>query len=266
MPSPSSARVVAFAYHDVTDDPRASGLQRPAARAYKLSRRSFGAQMDAIASAGATPALVTGVSLASPGRHVLLTFDDGGRSALDAADELERRGWRGHFFVATGAIGRRAFLDPAGIRELRARGHVVGSHSHSHPDIFHSLSPDAMAAEWRTSREVLADLLGEPCIVASVPGGDISSAVLHSAAPAGLRVLFTSEPWTLPRRVGGCWVLGRYCPRTSTSAARIGDLTRLRGWTSALAMRRAKLFARTALPGLYRRYVAFRTRPFPEPA
>jgi len=32
-----------------------------------------------------------------PGRHVLLTFDDGGKSALYASDQLSRRGWKGHF-------------------------------------------------------------------------------------------------------------------------------------------------------------------------
>src|SRR5439155_26665222 len=33
--------------------------------------------------------------------------------------------------------------------------------------------------EWRTSCDRLADLLGEPCTVASVPGGDISPVVLQ---------------------------------------------------------------------------------------
>jgi hypothetical protein len=32
------------------------------------------------------------------------------------------------------------------------------------------LSPERMTEEWRISAEVLADLLGEPCLTASVPG------------------------------------------------------------------------------------------------
>src|SRR5207249_2262720 len=81
----------------------------------------------------------------------------------------------------------------------------------THPHIFREQTLDQMVGEWRTSCDRLADLLGEPCTVASVPGGDISPVVLQSAAVAGLHYLFTSEPTPVPERVGGCWVLGRYC-------------------------------------------------------
>ena len=36
----------------------------------------------------------------------MLTFDDGGPSALDAAGELAHRAWRGHFFIVTSLVGR----------------------------------------------------------------------------------------------------------------------------------------------------------------
>ena len=52
-----------------------------------------------------------------------------------------------------------------------------------------------------TSRAILEDLLGEQCVAGSVPGGDISPKVLETAAEAGLRFLFTSEPLTSARRV-----------------------------------------------------------------
>jgi peptidoglycan/xylan/chitin deacetylase (PgdA/CDA1 family) len=255
----AAERIAAFAYHDVTDDPRDSGFHGAGALPFKLGRTAFARHLDAIAETGARPQLVTAIDCASPGRTLLLTFDDGGASAVHAGDELCRRGWRGHFFIVTGRIGARNFLDAAGIRYLRACGHVVGSHSHSHPHIFREQTPAEMAAEWRTSRELLADLLGEPCTTAAVPGGDISRLVLQSAAAAGFQHVFTCEPTLAPARVGGCWVLGRFSVKATTTASRIRQLAGLRGWERALLVRRLKNFARMALPGPYRQYVRWRT-------
>lgn len=259
-------QLAGFMYHDVVDDPDASGFQRPGARAYRLTASAFAAQLDAVGRGAAAPALVTTIDFAHPGRYLLLTFDDGGKSALRAAAELERRGWRGHFFIVTDLLGARTFLDAAGVRELRSAGHVVGSHSHTHPDIFKDLARGRMADEWRVSQDRLAQILGEPCIAASVPGGDISSHVLASADGAGFKYLFTSEPWLRPRRVGDCWVLGRYSLRASTDPAQVLELAHFRGWSRALLVRRVKVLMRGAFPRLYRRYVRQTTQSGEEPA
>jgi len=155
------ARIASLTYHEVTSDQGSSGFQRPGARPYTCAPARFAAHLDVIAESPVAPSLVTDVAA---DRALLLTFDDGGRSALYAADQLERRGWRGHFFVVTGRIGERTFLDRAGVRELRRRGHLVGTHSHTHPDVFRALSPAAMRAEWRVSGEALSDLLAKGLI------------------------------------------------------------------------------------------------------
>jgi peptidoglycan/xylan/chitin deacetylase (PgdA/CDA1 family) len=214
--------------------------------------------LDRIGAAGASPGLVT--QLGTADRHILLTFDDGGRSALAAADELERRGWHGHFFIVTGRIGSRTFLAREDIRELRQRGHVVGSHSHTHPDIFRELPVEQMRAEWRTSADLLSDLLGEPCEAASVPGGEISTVVLQSASDTGFRFVFTVEPVLRPSKVGECTVLGRFLVKAATGPSRVDQLARFRGWGSALAVRRLKAVARRSVPPLYRYVVARRAR------
>lgn len=252
----SRPEVAGLMYHDVVDDPAASGFLRPGALPYKLTRAAFGAHLDAIAAGGCAPTRVDAVDVAEPGRRLLLTFDDGGASALWIADALERRGWRGHFFIVTSLIDRPRFLTRAEIRDLASRGHVIGSHSHTHPDICRDLPADQMLAEWRVSRGALADLLGQPCQSASVPGGDISGRVLRAASVAGYHYVFTSEPWLTPHWVGGAWVLGRFSVKTSTSARRVGELARFRGWQLALFQRRLKVAARRAAAPLYRRYVA----------
>jgi peptidoglycan/xylan/chitin deacetylase (PgdA/CDA1 family) len=247
--------VASFGYHDVTDDPAASGFQRPAALPFKLGCSTFAEHLDHIAAGVRVPELIGGVDLTQPGHHVLLTFDDGGKSAVRAGDELARRGWKGHFFIITSRVGERTFLDPAEIRYLRGCGHAIGSHSHTHPNLFRELSPARMHEEWRVSRDWLTQLLGEPCLAASVPGGDLSARVQHSAANAGFKYLFTSEPTVTPDRVAGCWILGRFVAKRRTSPARVGELARLHGWGRAMLLRRMKVGARLLLPGLYRRYV-----------
>ena len=252
--------VASFGYHEVTEHPAAAGFQRPGAWPYKHTPDAFARDLEAIAAGPCPPERVTDVDLARPGRHVLLTFDDGGKSAVAIADTLAARGWTGHFFIVTGLIGTRTFLTVQEIRYIRRCGHVVGSHSDTHPDIFREQPFDRMVEEWRVSREKLAQLLGEPCDTGSVPGGDISRQVLRSADAAGLSYLFTSEPVFRPERVGACWILGRFMPKAWTPAARIGELAAFRGWRSALLVRRLKGAARRAFPQLYRQYVYRTTR------
>lgn len=256
--------VATLGYHDVTDVPTASGLQRNGAVPYKLRTRQFQEHLDRIAIASLAPALVTEVDLAGPGKHLFLTFDDGGKSALRIGEELCRRQWRGHFFISTSLIGRRTFLDPGELRHLRSCGHVVGSHSHTHPDIYRELGWERMVVEWRQSSDILAQLLGEACVTGAVPGGEISRPVLRSAASAGIRYLFTSEPCLRPRIVCGCWVLGRFCAKASTTGEEIAELARFRGWTSRLLVRRLKAVARRMVPPLYRLYVNRSSREWQE--
>jgi len=256
----SAPQVASFGYHEVTDDPTTSGFQRPAALPFKHTRRAFAAHLDRIAAGPLVPTLVENVDFTRPGRHLLLTFDDGGKSAVCAADELSRRGWRGHFFIVTSLIGARTFLEANEIKYIRSCGHVVGSHSHTHPDIFRDLTMDQMVEQWRVSCDILAELLNEPCRVASLPGGDLSPVALRSAAAAGLTHLFTSEPWLVPKRVDGCWILGRFGPKVHTSPARLAALAQFRGWGRALLVRRLTNAARLSLPTLYRFYVRRTTR------
>ena len=73
---------------------------------------------------------------------------------------------------------------------------MIGSHSHTHPDIYRELEWEQMVVEWRRSCEVLSEIVGEPVHSASVPGGYYSRAVAETAAQAGVTDLFNSEPTT----------------------------------------------------------------------
>jgi peptidoglycan/xylan/chitin deacetylase (PgdA/CDA1 family) len=241
-------------YHEVTDDPTSSGFQRAAAMPFKHRRREFSAHLDAIAAVAGAPVSADVIDFALPGRHLLLTFDDGGQSALHVSDALAARGWKAHFFITTAKLGARTFLDAAGVRALHAAGHVVGTHSHSHPNVIRALPPAAM----RESRARLEAILGAAVTAASVPGGDSSPEVERSAARAGLRLLFTSEPALAPRRAGRAWIVGRACVKTTTSTAAVQRLAQGRGWRRLWMIWRIKDAARVALDPAYRRWVRAR--------
>lgn len=255
-----SPKIAAFAYHDVTDQPDTTGFQRPAAMAYKLPVAVFRRHLDAIADGPQPPRLITEIDFGGGGHHLVVTVDDGARSAVTAAEELGRRGWKAHFFVTTERLGTRRFLDAAAVRDIHAAGHLVGTHSHTHPDIFRDLSDERMRSEWRDSCRCLEDITGGPTVAASVPGGDASARVCRSAADAGLQYLFTSDPTLDPERVDGCWVVGRYCPKVRTDVGYIRRLARFEAWGWALLVRRVKDLGRWALPGVYRAYVRRATR------
>jgi peptidoglycan/xylan/chitin deacetylase (PgdA/CDA1 family) len=247
--------IATILYHEVTDDPASTGFQRASALPYKHRTAEFAAHLHLISRWGPPSGLVDTIDFSQGQRHLLLTFDDGGKSAMYVAEELARRGWKGHFFVTTGLIGHRCFLSAADIGEIACEGHLIGSHSDSHPDIFRDQSAAQMQTEWRTSRDKLEQILGRPCHCASVPGGDISRSVLRTAAASGFQYLFTSEPWLHARRVHDTWILGRVCPKVGTPMTDVEDWVRFKGWNRELARRRMKVLLRTALLPMYRRYV-----------
>ena len=213
---------VALIYHDVVAESRQDecGFPGPVAGRYKLEPERFEAHLDAIAATGVTVGLIGG------GSQAALTFDDGGASALDAAASLERRGWRGHFFITTGRIDTPGFLTAAQVRELAQRGHAVGSHSHSHPTYMGSLTASELAIEWRSSREALARILGEPPDTAAVPGGFLSPDVIAQAARAGYGLLLTSQPTTRPSTHDGMRLYGRFTIWAATTPARAAAYAR----------------------------------------
>lgn len=220
--------IVALLYHDVVSgaDYGSSGFDGPDANIYKLDRTEFQRHLDAVeASAGKSRVITLAARPLEPSpAGVALTFDDGGASAVWIADALEQRGWRGHFFLTTDYIDKPGFVTAAEIRDLDRRGHVIGSHSCSHPARMSHCDDSRLEREWRGSTEQLCDVLGKTCRVASVPGGYYSTRVAMAAAAAGVEVLFNSEPVTHVDHVNGCSVLGRFSIRQGVSAVTAGQI------------------------------------------
>ncbi|UPG96600.1 polysaccharide deacetylase family protein [Luteibacter aegosomatissinici] len=207
-------------YHDVVaagrwDD---SGFPGSAAAHYKLDTANFLAHLDALRAAGtvfAEPDAVAGGAFDG----CLLTYDDGGASASAAGEAMLQRGVRGCFFITTSRIGTTGFVSAQDLRALRQDGHLIGSHSHTHPANISQLDSKALHDEWRRSVDTLEQILGERVHTASVPGGFMSMDVLRAAEVAGICTLFTSEPTTRDQHSGTCAVLGRYALLRESSPA-----------------------------------------------
>jgi peptidoglycan/xylan/chitin deacetylase (PgdA/CDA1 family) len=198
----------ALMYHDVLPDD---------SDVYAVTPDQFREHLDAIAAAtGSAPVGVEGLTSGSGGWA--LTFDDGGISALDAGEELARRSWQGHFFIVIEYVGQAGYLDWDGVRAVAAMGHVIGSHTCTHPHRMADLSWEQLLDEWSRSAATLADGLGAPVSTASVPGGLYSTAVGRAAARAGYSTLFNSLPTQRVGSIDGCTLIGRYAIRRNTPA------------------------------------------------
>lgn len=94
------------------------------------------------------------------GREVWLTIDDGPSDDTPAIlDLLDRHGAKATFFL----VGERAQARPELVREIAARGHAIGNHSHSHPQArFWALGPRAMRREILDCQRTLAAITGTP--------------------------------------------------------------------------------------------------------
>jgi peptidoglycan/xylan/chitin deacetylase (PgdA/CDA1 family) len=202
-------------YHDVVaaNELDSSGFRGPEAARYKLTEERFREHLREIAKAVRTkPATAQEfLDATRTAKSWLLHFDDGGVSAVDTiASVLDEYNWKGHFYVPTDFIGRPGFLHTDDIRSLWKQSHIIGSHSCSHPAKISRLPSGELVEEWRKSKEILSDILGDEVAIASIPGGFYSRRVARAASAAGIRILFTSEPVATPRRVEGCLVFGRY--------------------------------------------------------
>ena len=174
------------------------------------------------------------------------------------AEQLERRGWRGWFFIATDFIDTPSFCSRAQLRELHERGHVIGSHSCSHPERISNCSRAQLLDEWQRSRNILSEIIGHPVTTASVPGGFYSREVASAAVASGIEILFNSEPTTSLFEESGGLIVGRYnvyrgMPATDAAALVSSPLRRWRQSAFWNAKKVAKTIAGPAYKALRQR-------------
>lgn len=120
--------------------------------------------------------------------QIALTFDDGPNPAVtpQLLALLERRNVRATFFV----VGRFSRACPELVREIAARGHVIGNHTETHPNL-------ALASTLRVEDELVRCQGSIACALAQTGNADTTPRWMRP--PFGYRF---PHVWRAARRIG----------------------------------------------------------------
>ncbi|MFJ8229776.1 polysaccharide deacetylase family protein [Streptomyces sp. NPDC094448] len=138
------------------------------------------------------------LSLPSPGRTMVLTFDDGpdDRYTPEVLDILARYDVPAMFFVC----GEMADVNGDLVRRMVDDGHVVGNHTWSHP-LMPSLTPSRIRDEMGRTSEIVEELAGQAPLWYRAPFGAWNRHSFEIGAELGMEPLawtVDTLDWTEP--------------------------------------------------------------------
>jgi peptidoglycan/xylan/chitin deacetylase (PgdA/CDA1 family) len=134
----------------------------------------------------------------SGGKNLALTFDDGPNDphTLRLLDVLNKHDVHATFFL----IGRYVKQRPDIAREIAQRGHVIGNHTFTHPQLI--LLPTVEARrELVQCREAITDAVGEHSILFRPPWGGRRPGTFRLVRQLGLEPIMwnvTGYDWNAP--------------------------------------------------------------------
>ncbi|MFU8874022.1 polysaccharide deacetylase family protein [Micromonospora sp. SL4-19] len=191
MSRPPKTVVPVLCYHSVGDERRDNTLR------WSVSPGDFDEQMALIRERGRTPMTVSGYAAVLrglaplPPRPVLITFDDGFPDLAETAlPVLRRHGLTATAYVIAARVGVAPppdgdpSLDRDQLRDLRAHGVEIGSHSRSHRAL-DCLRPTELHQEVAGSRQMLEDVTGTAVRSFAYPYGYHSTTVRTAVRAAG---------------------------------------------------------------------------------
>ncbi|MCF8063096.1 MAG: polysaccharide deacetylase family protein [Deltaproteobacteria bacterium] len=144
---------------------------------------------------------------ALPKKSVVITIDDGYRSAYDIAYPILRRhGFTAALFVYTDFIGTGAkAMTWQQLGEMKANGFEVGSHTVTHCDLSKKSAGEKDKAyrervkqELLESKQVLDERLGQDTVALAFPYGNADPEILQLCQSLGYRLGVTVRPGANP--------------------------------------------------------------------
>lgn len=196
-----AAAVPILMYHQIRDLPHEPDRS---AFTFSVEPAEFACQLEYLASHGfhtiTLDQLDRHLRLGKPlpSKPVILTFDDGWSSALDAACALKARGMVGVFFVCPDLLspgpGQR-YLSWADVQRMSDMGMSIQSHTLTHPHL-PGVTDATLIRELADSRERLEAAVGRPITSIAYPFGEFDDRIVIAAMAAGYTVGVGTEPRT----------------------------------------------------------------------
>jgi len=192
----AGVRWVCLMYHDVTP-----GLSVPggAPGRFAVTHEEFRRHLDQLRSEARGAHSLRHMLGEHPAGGVAVTFDDGNAGQYERGfRELADRDMSATFFVTTRWVGTPGYVSWGQLREMRAAGMDIQSHTQSHP-FMSELPAQEVRRELRESKAELDQHLVQDTDMLALPGGDWPrSSYRGLIAEAGYRVIATSQ-WGVNR-------------------------------------------------------------------
>lgn len=118
-------------------------------------------------------------SVANSKNQIALTFDDGPHPSetLKILDILDKYNVKATFFV----VGKHVNWYPKSVIEASERGHEIGNHTYTHPNI-NSLSKKAIIDEIKSCEEVILEKTGKRPAVFRPPFGNFDKDMMEEVS------------------------------------------------------------------------------------
>lgn len=176
-------------YHDVAPRDSLSGADTY----FAVATESFRRQLAILRDLGLTGRSIAEV-MRAPERTVAISFDDGNAGqAREAFPALRAMNMTATFFITTGWVGTPGYVSWNELREMKAAGMAIESHTHSHP-FLSELDYARLRDELTRSREILDEQLEQRTSMLALPGGNAPRPKLrHVLTACGYDVIAMSR-------------------------------------------------------------------------
>ncbi len=148
--------------------------------------------------------------------NLTITIDDGGVGNYNfIMSILDRYQLKAIFFIPTKFINvnnkfSSNYMNPEQIKTLIENGHLIGSHSHSHPVNFAHLSDEEVEFEWKESKQILENICNIKIENCSIPEGIILKKHFDILEKLGYKRVYTSKPTFQFEKYGQLEIHGRF--------------------------------------------------------
>ena len=160
---------------------------------------------------------------------ITITVDDAGKGNFQFILPILREfDFQTYIFVPTKFISnensKSSYMTESQIRTLSEEGHIIGSHSHTHPINISLLDQNEILEEWKKSKNILENITGKEILSCSIPGGFFTRKQIDILGQLGYDEIFNSVPTFKMKNIGTMNVNGRFSIERNTSNGQLNSI------------------------------------------